>query len=126
VCPAERVRGKMAVHTFASTWNMGKSSKGPKTNLQIHNKRSIVSLRSRRPVSSGDKFKIQIARICETDTDPYESVIPGIERLYFTRSWPPFSIAFLGSNQFCPMGLQGKNKETIKEITWRRIPAKLK
>src|SRR3981189_4011458 len=46
----------------------------------------------------------------ETDTDTYESGIPGIERLHFTRSWPPFSIAFLGRNQFCPKGLQGQNK----------------
>ena len=107
MCPADRVRGKMAVHTFASTWNMGTRSKGPKTNLQIHNKRSIVSLRSRRPVSSEGKFKNQIARICETDTDPYESVIPGIKTLHFTRSWPPISIAFLGRNQICPMPLQG-------------------
>jgi hypothetical protein len=103
VCPAERVRGKMAVHTFASTWNMGKRSKGPKTNLHIHNKRSIVSLRSRRPVSSEGKFKNQIARICETDTDPYESVIPGIETLHFTNSGGATSMAVLGRIQICPV-----------------------
>src|SRR3979490_2654026 len=115
----------MAVDTFASTWNMGKRSKGAKTNLQIHNKRSIVSLRSRSPVSSEDKFKNQIARICETDTGPYESVIPGIEKLHFTRSCLPLVSRSSAGISFVQRVCKDRIK-TIKEITWRKIPAKLK
>ncbi len=53
------------------------------------------------------KLKDRMAWIEETNSDPYESVIPGIKTLHFTRPWPPISIAFLGRNQICPMPLQG-------------------
>ncbi len=95
------------VHGFASTWKT--KAKLIATSRPLGNNYEIfmLSLRSLRPMCLKGKLKDRMAWIEETNSDPYESVIPGIKTLHFTRPWPPISIAFLGRNQICPMPLQG-------------------
>ena len=95
------------VHGFASTWKT--KAKLIATSRPLGNNYEIfmLSLRSLRPMCLKGKLKDRMAWIEETNSDPYESVIPGIKTLHFTRPWPPISIAFLGRNQICPMPSQG-------------------
>jgi len=51
------------------------------------------------------KLKNRMAGIEETNSEPYEYVIPGIETLHFTSSGAPISIAVLGRNLICPVDL---------------------
>src|SRR5882762_9747088 len=77
------------------------------SSIQTIRSLSLLSLPSLRPMCLKAKLKVRMAWIEETNSDPYESVIPGIKTLHFTRSSPPISIAFLGRNQIYPMPLQG-------------------
>jgi len=95
------------VHGFASTWKTKAKLIATSPPLGNNYEILILSLRSLRPMCLKGKLKDRMAWIEETNSDPYESVIPGIKTLHFTRPWPPISIAFLGRNQICPMPLQG-------------------
>jgi hypothetical protein len=65
----------------------------------------MLSLRSLRFIRPKGKLKNRMAWIEEINSEPSESVIPAIERLYFTSCGAPISIAVLGRNQVCPVDL---------------------
>jgi hypothetical protein len=71
-------------------------------NLHFHYEILMFSLRSLGPVCRKRKLKDRIGWIEETNSDPYESVIPGIETLHFTSPGARTSIAFLGRKSDVP------------------------
>ena len=89
---------KFQVHGFASTWKT--KAKLIATSRPLGNNYEIfmLSLRSLRPRCLKGKLKDRMAWIEETNSDPYESVIPGIETLHFTNSGGATSMTGLGRN----------------------------
>ncbi len=89
---------------FVSTWKTKTKLTATIRTLRYHYEIFTISLCSLGPARRKGKLKDQIAWIEEIDSEPYETVIPGIEMLHFTSPEAPLSIRDLGMNQFRPMG----------------------